>query len=361
MLILLLLCATFEGTLSQGVMRKVTAGLFCKKPFTSCVRVNDNYKIPTPKNGQVLIKMSSSSVNPSDVDTVEMGGCLLGCGNDMAGVVFGCNSCNRLKVGDLVWGFANPSFADYVTVTEDQVSLRPTNVPTNQAGTIPEVGLTSLFSLKRTNIDISLPLPFGSPWSNRSNVTVVITAGSGGTGFIGIEIAIAYGATNIITSTTGAAAIAFVRSLGATQVFDYKKEDLFTSLPDNSVDFVYDNYAEEGTADKALRTIRPGGTYLMMPHGECYTKKTQGPPCLSSKTKKGVRQINYVTSVDFQKYVLDGLKELTSMFDKNQLKAHVARTFNIDNISSAFNFSAGSGEGGVNNNHFGKIAIVMDK
>jgi hypothetical protein len=98
----------------------------------------------------------------------------------------------------------------------------------------------------------------------------------------------------------------------------------------------------------------------MMPHGECYTKKTQGPPCLSSKTKKGVRQINYVTSVDFQKYVLDGLKELTSMFDKNQLKAHVARTFNIDNISSAFNFSAGSGEGGVNNNHFGKIAIVMD-
>jgi NADPH:quinone reductase-like Zn-dependent oxidoreductase len=39
------------------------------------------------------------------------------------------------------------------------------------------------------------------------------TAGSGGTGFIGIEIAKAYGATNIITSTTGAAAIAFVRSL----------------------------------------------------------------------------------------------------------------------------------------------------
>ena len=186
-------------------------------------------------------------------------------------------------------GFAHPSFADYVAVSEHQISLRPSasTLTAHQAGTIPEVGITSLFSLKRTNSLPNASLPLGSPWATRKNVTVVVTAGSGGTGFIGIQIAKAYGATHIITSTTGAAAIAFVTSLGATQVIDYNVADLFDSLPDDSVDFVYDNYAEEGTADKALRTIRSGGTYLMMPHGECYAKQTQGPPCLSSRAKAG--------------------------------------------------------------------------
>ena len=38
-----------------------------------------------------------------------------------------------------------------------------------------------------------------------------------------------------------------------------------------------------------------GGTYLLMPHGECYENKKQGPPCLSAHPKAGVRQLNYVT------------------------------------------------------------------
>ena len=97
----------------------------------------------------------------------------------------------------------------------------------------------------------------------------------------------------------------------------------------------------------------------MMPHGECYVSKKQAPPCISGTTKPGVRQINYVTSVDFDAHGLDGLKELTSMFDLNLLHAHVAISYELNNISQAFNYSAGGGEGGVNNNHFGKIAIVM--
>jgi NADPH:quinone reductase-like Zn-dependent oxidoreductase len=44
------------------------------------------------------------------------------------------------------------------------------------------------------------------------------------TGFIGIELAKAYGAANIVTAATGPAGIAFVKSLGATTVVDYKKE-----------------------------------------------------------------------------------------------------------------------------------------
>jgi hypothetical protein len=72
------------------------------------------------------------------------------------------------------------------------------------------------------------------------------------------------------------------------------------------VDIVYDNYGAEGTADKAMHTIREGGVYLLMPHGECYSKRTQGPPCLSANPKAGVRQVNYVTGPDFALHGLQG-------------------------------------------------------
>lgn len=74
----------------------------------------------------------------------------------------------------------------------------------------------------------------------------------------------------------------------------------------DTVDIVYDNYGAEGTADKAMHAVREGGVYLLMPHGECYSKHTQGPPCLSAKPKAGVRQVNYVTGPDFGLHGLQG-------------------------------------------------------
>ena len=65
------------------------------------------------------------------------------------------------------------------------------------------------------------------------NKTVVITSGTGGTGFIGIQLAKAFGAGHVITSTSGATNIAFAKSLGADQVFDYKEVDIFDALTNN--------------------------------------------------------------------------------------------------------------------------------
>jgi len=348
------------SAMAARTMRQVRALGPCAKPFASCVRVA-SVPFPEPRPGYALVSVNGTSVNPSDVDTVEYGGCTLGCGNDVAGTVLTCENCTRLRPGDRVWGAGSPAYAEAVSAPEAAFALAPGNVPLEQAGTIPEVGLTSLFSLKRTGSLPSDPMPSGSPWDrNRTlNLSVVITAGSGGTGFIGIEIAKAYGAAHIATAATGAEEIAFVRRLGATYVADYKREDLLASLPADSVDVVYDNYGAEGTADKAMRALRKGGVYLLLPHGECYVKKTQGPPCLSANPKPGVRQINYDTSPDFAQYSTQGLQELTRLFEAGVLTAQIARTFRgLESAAAAFNFSAGGGAGGVSGNHFGKIALV---
>ena len=103
MLIAFLFALFAKPTLAATTMRSARAGLFCSKPFTTCVNIH-KVPLPVPSAGEALVKLNSSSVNPSDVDTVEMGGCLLGCGNDAAGVVISCNNCTTgLKPGDHVW------------------------------------------------------------------------------------------------------------------------------------------------------------------------------------------------------------------------------------------------------------------
>ena len=57
---------------------------------------------------------------------------------------------------------------------------------------------------------------------------------------------------------------------------------------------MYDNYGEPGTADRAMRVLRPGGVYLMLPHMGCMpqavnkaihadARKATGPPCLTHR------------------------------------------------------------------------------
>lgn len=370
---LLVIGALLEGALATipTTMKAVRAnGDGCQAPF-NCLKI-ENVELPMPlPRGHVLIKVAGTSVNPSDVDRVENAGCVFGCGADIAGTVVACpqaylGGCTKWKVGDEVWGLSEGAYSEYVDAPNDVVGLKPKSLSMSDAGSIPEVALTSFMSLKRTATEPRTPIPSGSPWANGkfSNLTVVVTAGGGGTGFIGIQMAKAWGAKHIVTSTTSAEGFAFVKSLGADIVIDYKVQDIFDSLPDNSVDIVYDNYAKEGTADKAMRTIRPGGIYLMTPqlgsplNGECYLKGTQGPPCLSANPKKGVRQLNYVTGPDFHDYGQQALEEIKDMFDAGKLLPHVDKEFPLDDAAKAFAYSAGSGEGGVGH-HFGKIAMSV--
>jgi len=343
---------------SASAMRQLRTSGACAAPFVDCVHIH-NVPMPKPHSGEALIRINASSVNPSDVDEVQGGACTLGrCGADVSGTVVQCDGCTRLKPGDEVWTLAPGAYADFLAVSETMVGLKPQSLAHIDAGTIPEVGLTSLLSLKRTASEPGTPLPKGSPWGGKSNLTVVITAGAGGTGSMAIQLAKAWGAAHIAVAASGEASVAFVKSLGATYVTDYKKVDIFSTLADDSVDVVYDNYGAEGTADKAMHAIRPGGTYLLLPHGECFVKKSQAPPCLSANPKPGVRQLNYATGPEFIAHGLEALDELAALVRSGGVRPTVDRVFSLMNAALAFNYSAGGGEGGVSD-HVGKIAIAV--
>merc|ERR1712209_396502 len=122
------------------------------------------------------------------------------------------------------------------------------------AGTIPTIGLTALQLFQKS----------GAPWT--SNPSVVVTSGQGGTGYMAIQLAKTLGAANVTTAATGPG-IEMVTALGADNVVDYEEEDIFDALANDSVDIVCDNFGFPGTADKALRVLRSGGTYILLPGG----------------------------------------------------------------------------------------------
>ena len=177
----------------------------------------------------------------------------------------------------------------------------------------------------------------------KSNLTMVVTAGTGGTGFIATQIGKhVLKAGTLITSSTGAG-IPFAKSLGADMVIDYKvQDDIFAKLPDNSVDVVFDNYGEKGTSDKAMRALRSGGVYIVLPGG--------GGGTISQHPKAGVKQINYGFTASDSYEPLDTLK---SYFEAGALKPHIFQQVPLTSAAEAFKLSK---DGDV----LGKVCVVVD-
>jgi len=318
----------------------------CSAPDFECLNIVDS-SVPTPKQGQALVKVSAGSVNPSDYKILE--GCAPFCqlngvvGNDAAGTVVECPGCTRLKVGDTVWGAVGNSLAEFVTAPEGKLGLIPSTLNLTEAATIPEVGLTDVCCLKAG----------GAPWTGRKNLTVVVTSGAGGTGFLAIQLAKAYGATHVVTSGSPSS-FDYLRELGADTIVDYHEQDLFDFLSEDSVDIVYDNYGTEGTGDRAMPAIRKGGAYLMLPHGGCFSNKSQAYPCTAANPKDGVANINVITSDYFSDpaKVLPSLDELKGFFEAGKIQTRVMQEFKLEETRAAFVAVA---EGHVH----GKVAVTI--
>ena len=211
--------------------------------------------------------------------------------------------------------------ADYAVGKEEQMGLMPTSLSFAEAGTVPIVGGTSLQCLlclqPRPGSPADAggdgdgdgnPCPPATSDTPLDNMTVVITSGSGGTGYLGVQIAKALGAGRIITAATGDRAIRWMHALGADTVVDYMARDVFDALDDDSVDAVFDNYGGKGTADKAMSKLRAGGIYLLLPGG--------GGGTISPHPKPGVRQISFGDVDDHDHATMD---RLAAMFDAGKI------------------------------------------
>jgi NADPH:quinone reductase-like Zn-dependent oxidoreductase len=215
---------------------------------------------PTPADDEVLVKVVAAAVNPLDWHFMRGTPYFLrlmtgvgapdfsGLGVDFAGTVEAVGSqVKRFKPGDDVFGGANGTFAEYVTVHESgALVMKPADVSFEQAASAPIAAITALQALR----DIGKLEP---------GQKVLINGASGGVGTFAVQIAKSIGAE--VTGVCSTRNAEMVLAIGADHVVDYKQEDYTESgkLYDLIIDMVGNHSLLENR-----QALEPDGTFVIV-------------------------------------------------------------------------------------------------
>lgn len=297
-------------------------------------------EVPAPvvKDNDVLVQVHAAGINQFDskIKNGEFKMILpykppFVLGHDVSGVVTKVGSkARRFKVGDDV--YARPadhrigSFAEFIAINENDVALKPKNLSMEEAASIPLVGLTAWQALiEKANL--------------KKGQKVFIQAGSGGAGTIAIQLAKNLGAA--VATTTSAANIDLVKSLGAQIAIDYKKDDFERILKDYDVVL---NSQDKKTLEKSLRILKPGGKLISI----------SGPPdpdfakeiglnwlmklivyFLSFGTRKKAKRLDVNFSFLFMKAHGEQLSQITKLIESGTIKPVIDKVFLFEHTNEA--------------------------
>lgn len=293
---------------------------------------------PELREDDVLVQIHAASVNPLDFKIRDGEFKLilpyrlpLILGNDLAGVVVRVGSrVRRFKPGDEV--YARPdddrigSFAEFISMNEDDVAIKPKNLTMEEAASIPLVGLTAWQALiEKANL--------------KKGQKVLIHAGSGGVGTFAIQLAKHVGA--IVATTTSTANIDLVKRLGADIVIDYKKDNFEKILRD--YDVVLNSLGGE-TLEKSLRVLKPGGKLISIsgPPDPDFAKDIgsswilrQVMRLLSYRIRKKAKRHDVSYSFLFMRASGDQLRKIGSLIDSGIIRPVVDRVFPFESTKEA--------------------------
>jgi NADPH:quinone reductase-like Zn-dependent oxidoreductase len=224
---------------------------------------------PVAGNGEVLVRVRAASVHPDVWHVVRglpyvlrfMGAGVFRPknpipGTDMAGIVEAIGTgVTRFRPGDEVFGetvrhpwINGGTFAEYVSVREEVLALKPANVTFEQAASVPTSGFIALLNLRGGRVV-------------RSGQRVLINGAGGGVGSLAVQIAKAGGAH--VTAVDSTHKLEMLRALGADEVIDFTRED-FTRRGAR-YDLIFDVPGNRPLA-ACRRALEPGGKYVLIGH-----------------------------------------------------------------------------------------------
>ena len=293
---------------------------------------------PELRDDDVLVQIHAASINPLDLKIRD--GDLkpllpyklpIVLGNDLAGTVIKAGpGVHQFKPGDEV--YAKPdkdrigAFAELIAINEDDVAKKPHRLDMEQAASLPLVGLTAWQALvEKANL--------------QAGQKVLIHAGSGGVGTIGIQLAKHLGAT--VATTTSTANVEWVKGLGADVVIDYKKDDFETIVC--NYDVVFDTLGRE-TLEKSLRVLKPGGQVISVagPPEPDFAKDfgvnwplIQAIRTLSFPIRRKAKRRGVKYSFLFMRASGNQLRELGFLIDSGAIRPIVDRAFPFESIPEA--------------------------
>ncbi len=286
---------------------------------------------PSAGEGEVLIRVHASSVNPFDIAV--RAGYLAGyfnhtlpliLGSDASGVVEAVGAgVTDVAPGDEVYVragvYRDGANAEYVLAAAADVAAKPQSLDHVHAAALPHAVLTAWQALY-VLADLS------------PGQTVLIHAAAGGVGHMAIQLAHLRGAKVIGTASVH---VPLLHELGVEEVIDYST----TAFEDvvHDVDVVLDLVGSD-TQQRSWGTLKPGGILISTIHA----------PSEETAAAHGVR-IGFVTTAPPMRATLTEVAELV---DTGQLKPFVSTLYPLAEIQQAHEELEGK-------HNYGKIILKI--
>lgn len=221
--------------------------------------------LPIPLSGQVRIRVEASAVNSADwrirkadPGVVRLGFGLLRPKRPILGIAL-CgtveavgNQVSRFRPGDRVFGSAGMgmgAYAEYICLPETAcLAQAPGTATAAEAAVLPFGGMTALHFLRKAGLT--------------AGQQILVYGASGAVGTAAVQIARDAGA--IVTGVCSGANMDLVKSLGATHVIDYTREDVSAAGVQYDIAMIA---VDKLSFRSALACVKPGGCLILSDAG----------------------------------------------------------------------------------------------
>ena len=293
---------------------------------------------PSPKENQILIRNSYTSVNSGDwrlrkpdpfAVRLIFGLFKPAKSKQILGVVFSGiveqtgSKVTGFKPGDRVFGMTGMSmgtYAEYVCVAENSpISLIPPQITFSEAASIPFGATTSLYFLQKVNI--------------QKGQSILIYGASGAVGTAAIQLAKHFGAE--VTAVCSASNKELVMGIGADHHIDYTLEDF--TLKDKQYDIIFETVNKLSFAD-SIKCLKTKGVLILGAAG-------------ISEALQGI-----LTNISGRYKVISGMATespeqimyIQNLLENGYLKPVIDKIYNLEEIADAHHYvEAGHKKGNV--------------
>jgi NADPH:quinone reductase-like Zn-dependent oxidoreductase len=213
---------------------------------------------PVAGPGDVVVDNFAASVNAADwkarLGDYGQAKFPLVLGRDFSGTVSALGpGVQDFRVGDAVFGVLEAgregTYCEKIAIKAAIVAPKPSSMSHIDATALALTGLTALSAVEDT-----LQLKRGE--------TILIQGGAGGVASFAVQLAKHIGAR--VITTTSAANIDYVRSLGADEIIDYNAEDFTKRVA--GCDAVFDTVGGD-VARRSFAVLKPGGRAAFIASG----------------------------------------------------------------------------------------------
>lgn len=276
------------------------------------VIVIDDMPCPTPKQGELIVRVAAAGVGPWDalVRTGKTASNLpplpIILGAEVSGTVTVAGSgVAEFEAGDEVYGATNKQFygayAEYARASASTLARKPGNLSDIEAASVPVVGVTAWQML----------FDYGQA---KPGQTVLIHGGAGNVGAYAVQLASQAGLH--VFATASSRDHEYVKSLGATSVIDYQSTRFEEVVP--PLDMVIDTVGGD-TRKRSYAILKPGG--ILVSVVTPFPEKSQYP---------GIREAFFIVDVTTAR-----LNTIGALFKHGTLATQIGSVLPLQEVQTA--------------------------